>query len=93
MPETPNTYRCPTCDLNWPRYGEYKHCPGCSKPTWEINEPDVMNHAQADAEKARIQASRRKREAFEKFYAEREARRAKELEAIAHLDPEVVDQT
>jgi primosomal protein N' len=30
------SYRCTSCDTNWPVKSEYRQCPGCQEDTWTM---------------------------------------------------------
>lgn len=72
-------YRCSGCDEDWPAWDRFKTCPGCSEATWETNGRPLTvpeaNRRADDYEKARANRAR-DLEAFEKYCAELERRRA-----------------
>lgn len=76
------TYRCESCRVNWAAYQTRAGvCVQCRGGTTRVlhEDPDsdaAELHRAALAREARVERSRRLREEFEVFYAERERRRA-----------------
>lgn len=69
--------RCTRDDVNWPMVPEYKTCPICGEPTWEAVDTEPLTLPEARERVEDEKRSRRLREEFEQFYAEREAERAR----------------
>ena len=69
------SYHCGECAVNWWPYQATDSCPRCGGGTVRRQEP-ASDDANALFELARIEVeSHKKHEAFEAFYAEREANR------------------
>ena len=73
------TFRCSTCNVNWPHEADYKACLQCGTLCWPkkrvAGEP-VLSATEAASIKAHVD--------FEKYYEEREKRlMLEEADAIA----------
>lgn len=72
--DSQSSFRCSICGVNWPHDARFNPCPECGDETSGIKDPPSLDMAEA---------LRRKNHAdFERFYADREANRKREGEAI-----------